>query len=118
METTWTRCSMCMNVDGFLRNNKFPRGYDIFQQDDGTPLTPEEALAYLHTEKAKGHEVIPCGEACGNPCKNADKGCTGFDYSGGGCPGYKVPNVVRVERHPRQTACAYDRRAAKSVTEI
>lgn len=92
METTWTRRSMCLNVDGFLRNNKFPLGYDIFQNDDGTELKPEEALAYLHTEKAKGHKVIPCGEACGNPCKNADKGCTGFDYSGGGCPGYKVPN--------------------------
>lgn len=94
METTWTRKSMCMNVDGFLRNNKYPKGYDIFQQDDGTPLHPDEALAFLHTEKAKGHKVMPCSGNCGKPCKNADKGCTGFDYSGGGCPGYKVtPNV-------------------------
>lgn len=91
METT--RSMMCMSVEGFLRNNKFPRGYNIFQRDDGTPLKPKEALTYLHIEKAKGHAVIPCSRECAQPCKHADKGCTGFDYSGGGCPGYKVPNA-------------------------
>ena len=91
METALTKRSMCMNVEGFLRNNNYPKDFDVFQQDDGTPLTPEEALTFLHMEKAKGNKVIPCSGDCGNPCKNADKGCTGFDYSGGGCPGYKVP---------------------------
>ncbi len=32
---TWTRRSMCMNVEGFMRSNRYPRGYDIFQDDDG-----------------------------------------------------------------------------------
>lgn len=41
--------SMCMSIDGFRRNNRYPRDYKIF--------------------------------------KHADNGCTGFDYSGGGCPG-------------------------------
>lgn len=90
MAAEWTRYSMCLNIDGFMRNERYPRGYDIFQQDDGTPLTPAEALAWLTTEKAKGHKVIPCSSACGNPCPNASRGCVGFDYSGSGCPGYKI----------------------------
>lgn len=83
MKTT----SMCMNIDGFMRQNKYPRGYDIFQKDDGAPISSAEALAYLTTEKAKGRAVIPCSKECGNPCKHSDNGCTGFDYSGAGCPG-------------------------------
>lgn len=84
------RYSLCMNIDGFVRNNRYPDGYDIFQQDDGTPLTPPEARAFLATEKAKGRVVIPCSSECGNPCQHAEKGCTGFDYQGGGCPGREV----------------------------
>lgn len=91
MGTTWTRRSCCMSVEGFLRNNKYPEDFGVFQRSDGSPLKPEEALTFLHMEKAKGRKVIPCSGECGNPCKNADKGCTGFDYGGGGCPGYKVP---------------------------
>lgn len=79
--------SLCMNVEGFLKQNAFPDGYDIFQQDDGTPLSPAEALAFLEIENAMGHKVIPCSAECGNPCKHSDNGCTGFDYGGGGCPG-------------------------------
>lgn len=90
MSTVWTRRSMCMNVEGFMRNNRFPRGYDIFQQDDGTPLTPAEALTFLQCEKAKGHKVIPVSAECRKPCAHADKGCAGFDYSGSGCPGYTI----------------------------
>lgn len=79
--------SLCMNVEGFMRNNRFPRGYDIFQNDDGTELTPAEALQWLTLEKAKGRKVIPLSSECSNPCKHADNGCTGFDYAGKGCPG-------------------------------
>ena len=79
--------SMCMNVDGFMRNNRYPRGYDIFQHDDGKEMSPAEALQFLTLEKAKGRKVIPCSSECSNPCKHSDNGCTGFDYSGGGCPG-------------------------------
>lgn len=77
---------MSMNVAGFMRNNRFPRDYDIFQKDDGTPLSPDEAMAFLTLEKAKGHVVIPMSAKCGNPCTH--KTCAGFDYAGRGCPGY------------------------------
>lgn len=79
--------SMKMNIEGFIRNNKYPRDYGVFEQDDGTPLSPAEARAFLQEEQAKGHKVIPCSGECGNPCKHSDHGCKGFDYSGGGCPG-------------------------------
>ena len=82
-----------MNVDGFLHNHKYPRGYDIFQHDDGREMSPAEALTFLQLEKAKGHVVIPCSGDCGNPCAHAGDGCKGFDYSGSGCPGYSVPAV-------------------------
>jgi hypothetical protein len=86
----WTRRSICMNVEGFMRNERYPQGYTIFQHTDGTPMPPEEALAFLTLEKAKGHKVIPCSGECGNPCRNAERGCKGFDHSGGGCPGYQI----------------------------
>lgn len=79
--------SMCLDVEGFMRNNRYPLGYDIFGHADGTPMTEPEALAYLTSQKAMGRKVIPCSSECGNPCKHADSGCTGFDYQGGGCAG-------------------------------
>ncbi len=83
-----TRYHIHMSIEGFLEGNKYPDGYDVFQDADGTPLAPEAVLAYLTTEKAKGHKVIPCSAECGNPCEQ--KGCKGFDYAGGGCPGYPI----------------------------
>lgn len=79
--------SLSMNIDGFIRNNRYPRDYNVFQDDDGRELSPAEARTYLALEKAKGRSVIPCSSECGNPCKHSENGCTGFDYSGGGCPG-------------------------------
>lgn len=89
MPTAWTRRSMCLSVEGFMRNNHYPRGYDIFSKDDGTPLAPHEALQFLTLEKAKGHKVIPCSKECGRPCPHEVDGCAGFDF-GGGCPGYEI----------------------------
>lgn len=83
-----TRRSLCLNVEGFLRHNRYPKGYNVFEHDDGTEMSPAEALAFLTTEKAKGHVVIPCSARCNNPC--AEPECKGFDYSGGGCPGSVV----------------------------
>lgn len=83
-----TRYHIHMSIGGFMERNKYPDGYDVFQEADGTPLAPEAALAYLTTEKAKGHKVIPCSAECGNPC--GQSGCKGFDYSGSGCPGYPI----------------------------
>ena len=85
---TTTRYHMCMNIKGFMRDNKFPDGYDVFEHDDGTPMSPGAAFTYLNAEEAKGHKVIPCSAECGNPCEQ--KRCKGFDYSGGGCPGYPI----------------------------
>lgn len=72
---------MCMNVRGFIRNTKFPRGYaGIFRHEDGRSMTPDEAREQLFNELAQGHEVIPC----------VSKGaCDNFDYSGGGCQGHE-----------------------------
>jgi hypothetical protein len=80
--------SMCMNVEGFLRNSKFPQDFrGMFRADDGRQFSPHEARDHLRLELHKGHKVIPCDNECGNPCKRAERGCTGFDYAGGGCPG-------------------------------
>jgi hypothetical protein len=76
-----------MNIDGFIRNNRYPRDYNVFQDDDGRELSRAEARTFLALEKAKGRVVIPCSSECRNPCQHADNGCTGFDYAGGGCPG-------------------------------
>lgn len=79
---------LCMNVEGFMRNNRFPQDYrGVFQNDDGRTLDPHAARAFLRLELHKGHKVIPCNAECGNPCQHADRGCAGFDYAGGGCPG-------------------------------
>jgi hypothetical protein len=86
-ENRTKRHSLSMNIDGFIRNCRYPRDYNVFEDDDGRPLTPAEARTFLALEKAKGRKVIPCSSECGNPCKHADNGCTGFDYAGGGCPG-------------------------------
>lgn len=86
------RISLCMNVAGFLRNNRFPQHFVGVFSDNGRTLTPVEAHDFLLGEVAKGHKVIPCSAECGNPCQHASSGCTGFDYSGGGCPGREVPD--------------------------
>lgn len=88
VDTRLKRFSLCMNVEGFIRNNLYPRDYKgVFQNDDGTPLSAAKARTFLALEKAKGHKVIPCSSECSNPCQHAGNGCKGFDYSGGGCPG-------------------------------
>jgi hypothetical protein len=79
--------SLSLDIDGFIRNARFPNGYKNMFSEDGVTLTPAEARTFLAMEKAKGRKVIPCSGECGNPCKHADNGCTGFDYQGGGCPG-------------------------------
>jgi hypothetical protein len=80
---------MCMSVRGAIKDLQGRRGKKSYMNDDqGRPLTRLEAIDSLMDELAKGHEVIPMGDKCANPCQNADKGCTGFDYKDGGCPGY------------------------------
>lgn len=75
---------MCLNVRGFLSNNRFPDAYrGMFKHDDGRSMTPDEARNTLYDELAKGHEVIPLGSVC-----------DGFDYSGGGCPSHSEDSGV------------------------
>jgi hypothetical protein len=93
------RYRLCLSVTGFLRNNRFPDDYEgVFKQDDGFEMEPITAYNYLISELAHGRKVIPCSSDCGNPCPNADKGCTGFDYAGGGCPGFEIPADEEVAR--------------------
>lgn len=89
MNDTWTKKHVCLNIEGFLRANKYPHGYNIFQHDDGTMMSPEEAGVYLQAELASGHRVMPCSSHCGNPCAHSTEGCAGFSYDSG-CPGYRV----------------------------
>lgn len=73
---------MCISVRGALRNWK-PREWRncCTDPETGLTLTPDEVHDALLDELAKGHEVIPFGEAC-----------EGFDYSGKGCPGHENEN--------------------------
>ncbi len=80
---------MCLSVRGALRNmhQSRSRKSPFTETGTGRELSRQEAIVELEDELSKGHEVIPMGEKCGNPCGNA--GCTGFDYGkNGGCPGY------------------------------
>lgn len=92
---------LCQSVDGFLRNHRYPRDYrGVFQDAKGRTLSPEEARASLEVAKANGWKVIPCHRDCSAaPCKNASRGCTGFDYQRG-CPGYLTPERTVGYRPP------------------
>lgn len=92
LESRTKRVSMCMDIENFMKQTKFPKGYMNMLIDDGRTLSPEEAHSHLIGELKKGRSVIPCSGECGNPCQHSDKGCTGFDYSGGGCPGRYIDN--------------------------
>lgn len=92
MSTTHICISLC--VRGAIRNLQSSRSKKTgFTDDKGRPLCKSEAIDGLMDELAEGHETIPMGKKCGNPCGHA--GCKGFDYGAeGGCPGYKVEDAV------------------------
>lgn len=77
---------ICLNVANFLRETKYPNGYEGVFSTGGKDMSPREAHDFLLVEVAKGHKVIPCSSKCGHPCEQ--NGCPGFDFSGGGCGGY------------------------------
>jgi hypothetical protein len=90
------RMSVCLSVRDAIKEAHRSRAKGSHYNDDqGRPLTRLEAIDALMNELAKGHEVIPLGSECGNPCKNP--GCAGFDYSGGGCPGYEVESLTAAD---------------------
>ena len=84
------RIHMCVNVRGLINHLRAMRknAKTHMTGDDGRLLSRDAAIDACLDEIAKGHKVIPMSKCCGNPCKNS--GCAGFDYSGGGCPGYKI----------------------------
>ena len=91
---------MSMSVRGAIRNTMgLRKNAKTYMTDDkGRPLSRDEAVSALMDELAKGHAVIPLANCCGNPCKNAHLGCTGFLYKENtdgesGCPGYPTPDV-------------------------
>lgn len=89
METRTKTYSVSLDLDWFMRRTPYPEGYrGLLRTAQGVELTPEDALSYLALEKAKGRRVQPMGAGCGDPCVHAHQGCNGFDFLGGGCPGY------------------------------
>ena len=81
---------MCMNIEGFLRNSRFPDDYaGVFTNDDGTPVPASDAYADLIDRLRQGHHLMPMKSECSNPCQQP--GCAGFDYGkNGGCPGFET----------------------------
>jgi hypothetical protein len=87
-----------MSVRGAIRNTMELRknAKTYMTNANGRPLSRDQAVSALMDELSKGHEVIPLSDCCGNPCKNAHLGCTGFLYKQNddgksGCPGYPTP---------------------------
>lgn len=80
-----------LDIEGFVRSSKYPDEYiGLFRDSTGRSLTPAEVRTKLTIDKARGRKVLPLSPACGAaPCPHAADGCTGFDYTGGGCPGYQ-----------------------------
>jgi hypothetical protein len=89
------RVYMCLSVRGAIRNLQGQRGKrSMFNDDNGKPMSKDQALGALMDELVKGRETIPMNSKCGNPCANSDK-CKGFDYGEqGGCPGHEVEDEV------------------------
>jgi hypothetical protein len=82
---------MCMSVRGGIRHlQSLRKNQKTYMTDDqGRALSRDEAINAMMDELAKGREVIPMTTQCGNPCSNAGRGCTGFNYGeGGGCAGF------------------------------
>lgn len=73
---TTTSYHFCQDIEGAIRNWKFPRDYrKVFKKDDGTFATPDEARDFLFEQLRDGKRVLPIGN------------CEGFDFVTG-CPGH------------------------------
>lgn len=77
-----------LDIDHFLRTACYPADFEIFMAEGGRPLSPHEALSSLFLLKLTGRKFLPMSERCGAPCKQ--RGCTGFEAKGVGCPGYSL----------------------------
>lgn len=93
-----TTTSMCLSVRGGIKmlQAKRSNAKTYMTDNNGKPLSRDEAINALMDELAKGREVIPMSRQCGNPCAYAS--CKGFDYAGGGCGGHTTgeePTVTK-----------------------
>ncbi len=91
------RYSVCINIEGLLSQCKTAKQTErqltgLLTNEKGRTLYPAEAKNFLQNELNQGRRLMPCNGVCGNPCGNADKGCTGFDYQESGCAGFEVKN--------------------------
>ena len=72
-----TTFHMKQSILGCLRNNRIGT-IDFLEDENGNPLSDEEARIELTKLLNKGHTVMPVGDDC-----------EGFDVFGGGCPGHE-----------------------------
>lgn len=71
-----TKYHLAQDIEGAIRNWKFPKDYrNVFKKDDGTFSTPEETRSYLFDKLREGKHLLPIGN------------CEGFDFVTG-CPGH------------------------------
>ena len=68
---------MKRSILGCLRDNRVGT-IDFLEDENGNPLSDEEARIELTKLLNKGHKVMPVGDDC-----------EGFDVFGGGCPGHE-----------------------------
>lgn len=83
----------CISARGLIRHLRSLRknAKTGLTDDQGRPLSRDQAIEAVIDEIAKGRLTLPMG-GCANPCPRARLGCEGFDYAeGGGCPGYQKP---------------------------
>lgn len=74
-----TKRHMSLNIEGLLKNYKRKSMNGLLQEDDGTPLTDQQARVHLHDLQAKGHKKMCCSSEC-----------EGFDPFEKGCPGHTI----------------------------
>ncbi len=72
---------MSCNIEGLLRNFKRKK-INFLEDDNGRPLTDQEARHELAEFQKLGYKLIPRED------------CEGFDPFGGGCPGHEIKEDV------------------------
>lgn len=95
---------VCVGIEGLLART-FPEDFEgLFAKAEGRAMSAVETYAFLWIAKVSGKKVLPTG-GCRRPCPQQSRGCTGFDYSGGGCPGYEEEQMDRLGNGATQQAC-------------
>lgn len=69
---------MSVNIEGLLRNTGRKSMKGLFNDENGNPISDQEARIYISECQAKGWKLIPMSDKC-----------EGFDHFGKGCPGHE-----------------------------